>query len=67
MESDEEIIALYRQVVTQTGEALEQGIITPADYLDRETQLRTAEIEKARSEARYLRACSMYRFIKGEF
>lgn len=66
MISDDEIIALYEKVVEQSAVALEQGQITPLDYLDKESLWRSAGIEKARSEARYFRACSMYRFIKGE-
>lgn len=66
MASDDEIIGLYEKVVEQSAVSLEQGIITPVEYLDKESLWRMAGIEKARSEARYFRACSMYRFIKGE-
>lgn len=66
LKTDEEIIAIYNTVIQNSTVALEQGNITPVDYLEKETLLKVAGIEKARNEARYIRACTLHRFIKGE-
>lgn len=66
LKKDDEMISIYRQVVSNSSSALEQGIITPVDYLEKETLLKVAEAEKARNEVRYIRAYIGYRFIKGE-
>lgn len=66
LKKDDEIISIYRQVVANSSSALEQGIITPVEYLEKETLLKVAEAERARNEVRLIRAYIGYRFIKGE-
>ena len=66
IKTDNEIIEIYSTVLQNSAVALEQGIITPVDYLEKETLLKVAETEKARNEARYIKAFTAFRFIKGE-
>jgi outer membrane protein TolC len=66
LKKDDEIIEIYNTVIKNSTVALEQGVITPVDYLEKETLLKVAGIDKARDEARYIRAYTLHRFIKGE-
>jgi len=66
LKRDDEIISIYKTVLQNSTTSLEQGVISPVDYLEKETLLKVSETEKARNEVRYIKALTTYKFIKGE-